>query len=610
MCGIAGYFSSNPFKKPDLHRLTKSLKHRGPDAGGVWISDNVGFGHRRLSIIDLTEGANQPMLSADGRYCIVFNGEIYNFKELKNKHNLVTKTDSDTEVFIELFAKYNLDSIRLLNGMFAAAIVDIKKNLLYLVRDRVGKKPLFYSLTNDELVFASELKAFKTIKEKGFYTLNNNALNEFLHLGYIPEPHTAYNEINKFPAASVGVFDGKTIKISKYWKLNPKEFNCNSISYNAAKDKLNNLLNDAVEIRLFSDVPFGTFLSGGIDSSLVTAIASKHVAGKLDTFSIAFDDKKHDESQYAKLVSKSLGTNHHEFLVKESDALELIELLDEVFDEPFADSSAIPTMLVSKLAREHVTMTLTGDGGDELFLGYGAYTWANRLHHPMINSLTKPLIQRILRISPERFKRVSELFNNNFVSLPSHIFSQEQYLFSQSELKEILSSKKYVPFLPKLEDDISISHPATLQAYFDFLHYLKDDLLVKVDRATMNYSLEARSPLLDYRVIEFAFSLPENFKMNNGIKKQILKEVLFNYLPKEIFNRPKWGFSIPLQKWLINDLGYLIDNYLNRKVVEEFQYVKWESVEKIVERFRGGQLFLYNRVWLLIVLHKFLIKNS
>jgi len=372
------------------------------------------------------------------------------------------------------------------------------------------------------------------------------------------------------------------------------------------------LLN-SVEKRLISDVPYGTFLSGGIDSSLVTAIAQKVDSKPIKTFSIGFKESKFNESGYARKVAEYLKTDHHEYTVSHNDALELIDELDERFDEPFADSSAIPTMLVSKMAKQHVTMTLSGDGGDELFHGYGSYTWAKRLSNPLIKYTRKP-VSFALSALPSRYKRVAKLINyKNRRQLPSHIFSQEQYFFSRTELLKNLSPDFLEDFTLK-EKHHDIRHaltPAENQALFDFNYYLKDDLLVKVDRASMKYALETRVPLLDHNIIEFAVNLSPDLKIKKGIQKYLLKQVLYDYLPKEYFDRPKWGFAIPLNQWLLNELSYLIDTYLNKDIIEKYGIISIDYVTKLIHQFRHKNTnYLFNRLWLLVVLHKWLEKNG
>lgn len=612
MCGIIGFLSfSNNFKEQDLKRMNDCIAHRGPDADGYFYDGTVGLGHRRLSILDLSEAANQPLYSSCGKYVIIYNGEVYNFKEVAAKLNKKMRTTSDTEVILEAFIQFGPDFVQLLNGMFAIAIYNIEKQELFLCRDRLGIKPIFLYKDKDNIVFGSELKSFLKLDYiKSKLTLNKGATRDFLYLGYIPRPNTIYNEIYKMESGSYLIMNKLGINQKTYWNLEDKVLPSVLSDFSSAKRQLKELVLSAVEYRMISDVPFGTFLSGGIDSSLVTA-AAQHISSQpINTFSIGFDDPKFNESHFAEAVSKHLKTHHHTFRVNYKDAIDQVEKLTDIYDEPFADSSAIPTLLVSRLARQNVTMTLSGDGGDELFLGYGMYNWAKRLNNPVLKTFRRPL-SYLLKNMGNRYERASYLLDYQTEKrLKSHIFSQEQYMFSEVELDKMLTPH-FRGGLALGEDFNSLGRNLSNveeQALFDIKYYLQDDLLVKVDRATMQHSLETRVPLLDYRIVEFALNLSQDLKLHEGISKYILKEVLYDFVPAEIFNRPKWGFSIPLGKWLREDLKFLIDDYLNEKVVSELGVVDYEYVERLLQQFLKGKDFLYNRIWLLIVLHRWLLK--
>lgn len=614
MCGITGYYSFNRnFSQDDLKLMSDSLSHRGPDADGFFNDEVCGLGHRRLSIIDLSASANQPMFSHSARYIIVFNGEIYNYKEIANELNITFKTTSDTEVLLEAFEKWGVDFVHHLNGMFAIAIFDKTEKRLFLFRDRLGIKPIYYYWKNNDFLFSSELKAITTIdKVKKSLSINRTAVNEFFNLGYIPEPHSIYSEISKFPSGSHAIIDKNGIKIEKYWDLNSKIKSESINNFQDVKSELKELLESSVKYRLISDVPFGTFLSGGIDSSLITAIASKVSSEKLNTFTIRFDDAKYNEADYAKKIAEYLGTNHHEFTVTYNDAKQLVDEITSVYDEPYADSSAIPTMLVSKLARQHVTMTLSGDGGDELFHGYGAYNWANRLNNPLVSTFRKP-ISNLMSLMNDKYKRAGKVFDYKDVSkIKSHIFSQEQYFFSNNELSELLT-KEYQTEICYNENFENIKRtltPSESQALFDINYYLKDDLLVKVDRASMKYSLETRVPFLDYRIVEFASNISHELKMKNGVQKYISKELLYDYIPKEFFDRPKWGFAIPLKNWLKDDLRFLIENELSDSRIIEDGILNLKYIQKLKSDFFNGQSHLYNRLWACVVFNKWYAKNK
>jgi len=619
MCGIAGILSNQFEVGQQIQSMTDALAHRGPDAGNVYVSDNrrVALGHRRLSIIDLSAAANQPFFSADQRFVVIFNGEIYNYKHLRirleNEDGIKFRTSSDTEVIAEGFARKGKAFISLLEGMFAIAIYDTVRDQLFLVRDRLGKKPLYYYHREGVLAFASEMKSLLKCKFVPRQT-SPSAISNFLHLGYIPEPSTIYQDIFKFPAGSFGTFHMPTneLQIETFWSVKQEL----SETRQSDPKQFESLFEDAVAKRLIADVPVGTFLSGGTDSSLVTAVASKLFAGKIKTFSIGFENSLFDESSYAREVAKALGTDHTAHTLTEGDAVALLEDYLNHFDEPFADTSAIPTMLVSALARKEVKVALTGDGGDELFQGYGSYDWALRLGQfplrygaPVVGSLLR-LVGTLPSSKSSRLLRIAHLFENS-ANIRSHIFSQEQYFFSQSELRQIFTSPShYVPF----EYDESWLknfdlNDAEKQALFDIQFYLKDDLLVKVDRASMYHALECRSPLLDHRIVAYALNLPYEFKKKNGTSKWLLKEVLKKYIPDDLVYRKKWGFSVPLSRWLRGELQYLISDFLNKQVVDTVGIVQYSAVEKLLREFRSGKDYLYHRIWVLIVLHYWMMRN-
>ena len=611
MCGIAGFYSFNKkFSDADLKRMTDRIAHRGPDADGFYMDpeSGVGLGHRRLSILDLSTAANQPMQSHCGRYYICFNGEVFNYREIAEQLNIKCHTTSDTEVILEAFILKGVDFVHLLNGMFAIVIYDSRDQVIYVFRDRLGIKPVMYYWQNNDFVFASEIKALLTLEEiNRTKTTKKESVYTFLNSGYIPEPHTIYNSIHKLRAGSYAVIRDSKMVVTSYWKPEDKITAEKVTDFQTAKKQLNELLESSVRYRMISDVPFGVFLSGGIDSSTVAAIAQNISTDSIKTFSIGVKDEKMNESEFARSVSKYLKTDHYEFVVSERDSLEMVEKMMTAYDEPYADSSAIPTMLVSKLARQQVTMALSGDGGDELFMGYGAYVWADRFQkNPLLKTFRSPIGKSLSKLS-NKYKRAASLFDYmDEKRLKSHIFSQEQYFFSERELHTMLHDQYIWPlqFDEEFHDLKRKLSAKEEQALFDIKNYLKDDLLVKVDIASMQFSLEARTPFLDYRLVEFALNLDENLKLRDNVSKYLLKEVLYSYVPKELFDRPKKGFSIPLSKWLHTDLKFLIDNYLSKGGIENAGFVKYEEVKKIVGRFEKGEDYLFNRIWVLILLHK------
>jgi len=611
MCGICGQFSfDQPINIDSLKKMTDALKHRGPDATGHFIENSIALGHTRLSIIDLSENANQPMLSHNQRYVIAYNGEVYNYNEIAQQLDIQQRTHSDTEIVLEALANKGIEAIHWFNGMFAIALYDRHEQTLTLIRDRIGIKPLFYFWDGNYFAFASELKALLTLDcVKRNLKTNKIAINDYLHVGFIPEPNTIYQNIYKFPAGSFGVLKGGKFSIQKYWNISEQIKVQTLQNESEAKSKLKELLTSSVQQRLISDVPYGVFLSGGIDSSLVAAIAQQ-LTGDIKTFSIGFNEANYNEAPYAKAVANYLHTQHTEFTVTYNDALSLIQDIINQYDEPFADASAIPTMLVSKLAKSEVSMVLSGDGGDELFWGYGAYHWAKRLSNPIIKNLRYPLAA-CLTLANSRQKRIAEMLrysNNDF--LPAHILSQEQYFFRTKEVSSLLnhdylSSASFHE--PKVEQRKINS--IEKQSLFDFCHYLKDDLLVKVDRASMKYALEVRVPLLDYRIAEFAFNLSPKLKHTKGCDKYLLKQVLFDYIPPSYFDRPKWGFALPLNHWLKNELKPLINEYLNHENIERQGILKADAVKQLLNNYASGNDYLYGRIWNLLILQMWLMKK-
>jgi asparagine synthase (glutamine-hydrolysing) len=621
MCGITG-FVSQKYNRDQLIASTQSIAHRGPDGEGFFFDTtatgwNCGLGHRRLSIIDLSNAASQPMQSHCGRYMMVFNGEIYNYKEIKDTRfpGGSWQSTGDSEVIIESFAKYGPECFQWLNGMFAIAIWDKQLNKLTLARDHVGIKPLFYTTGNEEIIFASEIKAIKTLKKD--FPVDQFAIPAFLHLGYIPHPHTIYNGITKLSAGSyleVSVTGAGNLYAEEFsfWKIRDKINHKVLSDGTVAKKQLNYLLTDSVKKQLISDVPIGTFLSGGTDSSLLTAIASQVSGQKVKTFSIAVTDGKINEAPYAAAVAKHLHTEHYELPITQREILEMIPGFLQTYDEPFSDSSAFPTMMVSKLARQYVTVALSGDGGDELFWGYGSYLWAKRLKNPFLQ-MAAPLLHAGSRLMPSRYKRIGKLFANHPSShFQSHLFSQDHYYFTEKELSSLLlnAAFDFSPFNYTFSGrKLDVIEQAS---FWDIENYLKDNLLVKVDRASMKYSLETRVPLLDYRIVEFALNLSPSLKIHgNGTMKYLLKQVLYDYVPRPLLERPKWGFGVPLVKWLKTDLKWLVDKYCSREVVETCGVAKYDEVAKLIKHYHSGSYdYLYNRIWTLTVLHWFLYEHK
>jgi asparagine synthase (glutamine-hydrolysing) len=609
MCGITGFISQD-LREKDLHRITRTLQHRGPDAEGFYYSEEsgVGLGHRRLSILDLSAAANQPFYSHDGRYIMVYNGEVYNFRELAKQYDITPRTTGDSEIILECFAKVGMECVQHFNGMFAIAIFDTEEEKLYLIRDRIGIKPLYYYLDRKYFVFGSELKALYSLPLSK--AINHDAVSNFLYLGYIPGDDTIYKYCNKIRAGYYGVYTKGKLILKPYWQ--PENHVTAEVlsDEKEAKKQLKQLLESSVKYCMISDVPVGIFLSGGTDSSVVAAIAQSSSSLPVRTFSIGFKEKKYNESEFARAVANHIRSDHHEFTVTEQDALQLVENLTAIYDEPYADSSAIPTLLVSQLARKHVTVALSGDGGDELFMGYGFYYWARRLENPVLKAFRRPIAKALHAFGNNRYKRASKLFEYpSEERRKSHIFSQEQYFFTENEIGALLVD----PVAVTLEEDIlGVPRKLTVteqQTIFDLKNYLPEELLVKTDRASMCHSLEVRVPLLDHRLVEFALNLSPDLKLKNNTGKYLLKQALYDYVPANLFDRPKWGFAVPLQLWLTKELRYLIDRYLDKATIEHCNLVHYEPVKKLKDEFFAGKGYLYNRIWALIQLHTWFIEN-
>ena len=608
MCGISGIF----YKQPGKNNITADtmasvMCHRGPNHTGHYANKYISLAHNRLSILDLSENGNQPMTSACDKYVIVFNGQIYNFRELAEKYNFQLKSRTDTEVILQLFILKGDDFVYELNGMFAIGIYDVEKNMLHLYRDHLGIKPLFYLDNADFFIFGSELKSIINLPSiASKLTLDYNALTQYLHLGYIPTPNTIYREIRKFEQGSMMRVSTEKTEKEHWWKIDANIVVPQIISEEQeALMLMDDLLNDSVRRRLVSDVPLGSLLSGGIDSSLVTAIAAKHFGKQMDTFCIKFEYNQYDESIWASKIAQHIGTNHHELTITDKDAMNYLPVMIRQYDEPYGDTSAIPTMIVSKFASEHVTVTLSGDGGDELFHGYGSYLWAERLSKPYIRSL-KPFIRAALNMGNNRTKRAAGLFRPN-PSQESNIFSQEQSLFSVQELHKILNNQLFDIWKPDYFPLGRKVTPAERQAIFDLSYYLPDDLLVKIDRASMLFSLETRVPLLDHRFVELALNIDPQLKIKDGQGKYLLKKLLNRYVPEKLTDRPKHGFSMPLKEWMRNELKQIFSYYLSPEVVNKYKIFHPQETQKLVTRFYDkNESYLYNRLWLIASLHMWL----
>ena len=552
MCGIAGFLSLNrSFDQQTLNNFVLSLHHRGPNANGTFIENNVGLAHTRLSIIDVSDNANQPFVSKSGRYVMVFNGEVYNYKELKNKYNISTHTNSDTEIIIELFELLGVKCVEELRGMFAIVIYDNMKESLTILRDRLGIKPLYYYQDKDSFVFASELKAICAIPEiKSQLSVDILASSHYLHLGFVPSPHSIYNEIKKIPSGHIGKIDknGK-LEIKAYWKAENYLIK-HELSYSESKNKVRDLLYQSVNEHLISDVPLGLFLSGGIDSSLLAAIANQLQPNKLTSYTIGFENSAYDEVPHAIEIANYIGIKNKHIYLKDKDIIRIHKTLKSIYDEPFADTSAIPTLFVSELASKDVKVVVSGEGADELFLGYGSHIWANRLNSGMNKFALLPLKAISLFYKDKRIEKAIRLFSLSEKSTKaSMLYNIEHDLFSSSEMANLNGNKTYKGFQFLLDNDDFINH-----TLFELNIAMQDGLLVKMDRASMHHSLEARVPYLDHKLVEFALSMIKTNSSKTIIKKQLLKELLFELVPQKYFNRKKWGFGIAKNESFTNHL--------------------------------------------------------
>ncbi|MCI6920227.1 MAG: asparagine synthase (glutamine-hydrolyzing) [Lachnospiraceae bacterium] len=585
MCGIAGFCNfhgSVKMQEENLEKMKQRMLHRGPDAGGSYVSEDgkVALGHRRLSIVDLSEAGLQPMKSHSGRYVMVYNGEIYNYKKLSQKLLEEKKVDrfrgtSDSEVILEAFEAYGVEeTIAQCKGMFAIALYDTKEQKLYLLRDRIGEKPLYYGFMGDTFVFASDVACIAALD--GFQNpIHKDVLGIYFIHGYIPAPYSIYENIYKLEPGCILEIKSPFNKydISTYWSIKEVAQHGQEHlfhgAYEEAVDELERLLKASIQDQMMADVPVGAFLSAGIDSSTVVALMQSLHPDKVKTFTIGMEDEKYNEAVYAKEIAAHLGTEHTELYITEEDAKGVIPKIPFIFGEPFADSSQIPTYLVSKMTREHVTVSLSGDGGDELFCGYNSYASVDRIWGKMksvpygIRKLASELVLHSPLSNKEIYRVKGTLLGAGGASDLYRLSMEREPL-----IKDITLSKKEIPYKYTEYDPGFLKETNHNIMLMDMLMYHPDDILVKVDRTAMAVSLETRVPMLDKDVVEFAWTLPVEFERQNGVGKRILRDVLYRYVPKEMMERPKKGFSIPIQKWLKEkELREWAENLIDRKTL-------------------------------------------
>ena len=629
MCGIAGYLKvDNTRSKAQIativNEMANTMVHRGPDHGDTWVSEEVelGLAHRRLSIIDLSANGNQPMYSENRRYIIVFNGEIYNHRELRQdllSRQKVFKGHSDTEVILAGCEEWGVEqTITKCVGMFAMALWDIEERQLYLVRDRMGEKPLYYGWQNRTFLFSSELKAMR--KHPDFQgDIDRNSLTLYFRHNYIPAPYSIYRGIFKLePGTILKLSLSEVLKranaanyeVSKYWSLKRIVENAESHQFDGsaaeAANTLEDLLAKSIEGQMIADVPLGAFLSGGVDSSTIVALMQRLSSQPVNTFCIGFNEHGYNEAAYAKQIAKHLGCKHTELYVTPRQAKGVIPTIPRLYDEPFADPSQIPTFLVSQLARKHVTVSISGDAGDELFYGYNVYSllfkrWniARRINigNKLVQDIILMLAQVVRNPNQKQLAVLRDLISSgSYVEVYRSMISvcpepcglvrdarEPATVFSDGELRPDISNKEN-----------------TVMA-LDALSYLPDDILVKVDRAAMACSLETRIPLLDHRIVEFAFRLPFNIKFREGVSKWPLRQVLYKYVPRKLIERPKKGFSVPLNSWLREELREWAYDLLDNNTIERDGILNADRIRKYLSEHMNGQQDYSRIIWCLLM---------
>ena len=644
MCGIAGFCGSLVNPKQLLGQMAGQMLHRGPDGGGSFYDNNteIGMVHRRLAILDLSDSGKQPMHSASGRYVITFNGELYNHKiiraELGISANINWIGTSDTETFVNALEIWGIErTLQKVVGMFSVAVWDAHERKLYLARDRMGEKPLYYGLVKDTFVFASELRPIEILAGDAL-EIDRNSLALYFCYSSIPAPYSIYKSIVKLQPGTLLIFCQKSKDISTrhYWTLESPSYsaqgNCDGQKESNKIGKLKSLLLNSVESQLMSDVPLGAFLSGGVDSSLIVSMMQQISTEKIKTFSIGFESQKYNEANHAKLVANHLGTDHHEIYMSEAELIASVPDMVNVYDEPFADASQIPTLLVSKIAKEHVSVALTGDGADELFGGYERYKIANSMWNK-IGWMPVSMRRGLAKIAQVIPMATMSSFGNAGIKLLS---GPSNYRFDEkniSKLLQLVSSKDAIEFYhngfmshsPNLHDLLSEhqEYPTAFDTFssadgdflndmmrLDLLSYLPTDILQKVDRAAMFVSLETRAPFLDTSVVEFSQSLPMEYKVKSGESKWILKKLLSEYIPQELTDRPKMGFGVPLEDWLRGPLREWVETLLDPNIIKNQGFLNHEFVTRMKNEHMSKSVNWSVQLWDVIMFQSFLIRRN
>jgi asparagine synthase (glutamine-hydrolysing) len=621
MCGLVGFIDYNKKSSEEvLKKMNNSLHHRGPDDEGQNFYENntfqIGLAHKRLSILDLSKHGHQPMIF---QYLeIVYNGEVYNFKEIREElenDKYIFESDSDTEVILKAYHKWGIDFIQKLIGMFSIVIYDKSKNKIFMIRDRAGVKPFYYYEKNDLFLFSSELKSFHehpNFKKE----IDYNGLASFFRYGYIAAPYTIFKHTHKLEAGHYIEYNLDLNKkiIHKYWDVyefyNKPKLN---ISENKAIEKIEELLQSAFNYRMVADVDVGVFLSSGYDSTAVTALLQKNSDKKLKTFTIGFESKEFNEANLAKKYSEILGTEHFEYIATEQDAIDIIPKLADIYDEPFGDSSAIPTTLVSQIAKKEVSVVLSADGSDEIFGGYNKHHTVPLLYNKFntlskyknILNFTRPIFQNTvinrLNILPNYRNKVNKFYDMLNQNSLEEVFNRSNYYLNDEEIKILIKKDFKISnnfnTMKYIENNDSTSNILGV----DYKTYLVDDILTKVDRATMSVSLEGREPFLDHRIVEFVAQLPINLKYKDNTPKYLLKQIVHKYISKEIIDKPKKGFSIPIKEWYDRRLKDYFMDYLSQEAIEEVGVLDYKFVKEILQRYENGETFLIKNIWFVFI---------
>ncbi len=646
MCGISGIIKQNNSYnglESEIIKMNMSLKHRGPNNSGTWVDNHngVALGHRRLSILDLSNAGNQPMQFQNKNLVLTFNGEIYNHLEIREKlenethYNFKWTSHSDTETLLRAFETWGIhETLKICSGMFSIAVWNKKRKILTLARDRFGEKPLYYGWGNNDFIFASEIKAIKTYKNFN-NAICKKSLAFYLRVNYVPSPLSIYKNIFKLDPGTYIEINKSTKNITqiskkKFWSLetNIKDNKLLNIhDENLVIEELEKKLIKSVKSQMLSDVPLGGFLSGGIDSSLITALMQRENNRSIKTFTIGFNDKQFDESIFAKKVSNYLGTDHSEIIISDKDSRNVIPLLPQIYDEPFADSSQIPTYLICKVAKQNVTVALSGDGGDELFGGYNRYTWSPKIWKKISILpffLRKKLGELSLNISERNLDIILKSFINrggykihkigrallnstnveNFMQNMTLQWVEENNLIMDFDNNKFNNS--YI-FQNKINNsNLTFNDPISKMIYLDTVTYLQDDILCKLDRAAMSNSLETRLPFLDKEVVEFANKIPIHIKIKNGTGKWPLKKILSKYVPENLVDRPKTGFSIPLGKWLKGPLRDWAESLLNEKRIAQEGFFSSKLISAKWQQHLDGNQDHSSNLWSILMFQSWL----